>query len=663
MNLQIDLKSFREDKLNIPTQAEFATLFGFPKANVCRWEKDGCNSMSVPDLLKILEKTGASLDELISVPKAVPTLLDIKDNRSEINKIRTELEFLLKRSSIQQKNLEAEAQSIYCKIHKEHLLPLMRKIQSCLSKPQIAIAGRYSSGKSSLLNNLLGSKKLPSSLTASTFIPVYIKHIEDMPNYIKEEKVEAWIFKGSNGTGKCWDSKRLSDEAYCREWKLAAGGAEILHSYGSIFGENAAKNAGAAVIFLDAPLLKTCEFVDLPGFIGIPEKDKPTIELMQHSDMVVYLSEAFRFMQLEDISILKQNLIKMHATDASKYLFILASKADLMEEKTTLAWRMFLQSEAERLASSLSLNPQNGIDSDDPKENYAWLKNCFYTYSTTNTALCETFHQALTNTLENAPHSYYQCQQRKIAEYIESRQKYLSKELSLLKAMETITEFVINNGTEKQILELFKQHSLDSFQEWQKKFWTKDSIAKLLFESNAQNSNNNQATAIRECVEIFCSSLEYMTHKKCICILKYYKNKLCDYIQEHEDTIHLQEAWLKDWLEPFIRRIALTIFPIQEMSETLRLSKTDSLDEPEICLKIAKRIDLTCRQTKFLDQFNKLITNYWDAIYAQYWQDVEEKHTERTDLQNLSIERNILENHIFPLYNDCIKLLCNTELK
>ena len=58
----MDLKSFREDKLKI-TQSAFAELIGVEQSSISRWEKNP-NSITLPVVQKILEKTGVSYEEL-----------------------------------------------------------------------------------------------------------------------------------------------------------------------------------------------------------------------------------------------------------------------------------------------------------------------------------------------------------------------------------------------------------------------------------------------------------------------------------------------------------------------------------------------------------------------------------------------------------------------
>ena len=74
----MNLKSFREDKLKIKTQAEFAELLGVEESIISSYEEDPEN-IPWTFLQKITEKTGVTLEELTGWKKPVPKPLDVED--------------------------------------------------------------------------------------------------------------------------------------------------------------------------------------------------------------------------------------------------------------------------------------------------------------------------------------------------------------------------------------------------------------------------------------------------------------------------------------------------------------------------------------------------------------------------------------------------------
>ncbi|MGN0596156.1 MAG: dynamin family protein, partial [Ruminiclostridium sp.] len=320
----MDLKSFREDKLKIKTQSAFAELIGAEQSSVSRWEKDP-DSIPFQVIQKILEKTGATYEELTGWKKPIPKPLDIKNTWEKANFTKCTLSEYIS-DALKEMEISEEYRKAYIE-------DLQNGIVANLIKPKVAIVGRSDTGKSTLINALLGTDKMPTSWTPTTSIAVYIKHVSDRPSFIEED---VWVFTNQLGKENLWDERKLHDEEYCRSWKIGAGGVEILRSFGTRQGENYDKEAGAAVVFLDAPVLKTCDIVDLPGFGTETESDDNiTFATAQKADVVLYLSQANGFMRIEDITYLKRNITELPTWEKNgentlkplSNLFIIASQA------------------------------------------------------------------------------------------------------------------------------------------------------------------------------------------------------------------------------------------------------------------------------------------------------------------------------------------------
>ena len=279
----MDLKSFREDKLKI-TQSAFAELIGVEQSSISRWEKNP-NSITLPVVQKILEKTGVSYEELTGWKKPIPKHLDVNNTWEKANFTKCTLSDYIS-TALGDKNLPDEYKKAYVE-------DLNNVITANLVKPKVAIVGRSDTGKSTLINALLGTDKMPTSWTPTTSIAVYIKHVADKPAFIEED---AWVFANQVGAECLWDERKLNDESYCRSWKIAAGGVEILHSFGTRQGENYNKEAGSAVVFIDAPVLKTCDIVDLPGFGTETESDDDITFATAQKQMLCYI-----FLKLTDL--------------------------------------------------------------------------------------------------------------------------------------------------------------------------------------------------------------------------------------------------------------------------------------------------------------------------------------------------------------------------
>ena len=211
---EFKLKDFRETYLKL-TQAELAELMGVRQDRISRLEQN-LDSISFEELRTLSKKTGKSLDEIANYKRDIPDKLDVKDSWSKVRYIKSTIINYIKDYS--PKNNQN---------YKNKIENLRRDIEAIARKPRIVFSGKSDSGKSTMINALLGKEKMPTNWTPTTSIIVYVKDILDRPDYIEEE---LWIFK--KGKDKEWDDTRLYDEKYCREWKIAGGNAEMLSQYG-----------------------------------------------------------------------------------------------------------------------------------------------------------------------------------------------------------------------------------------------------------------------------------------------------------------------------------------------------------------------------------------------------------------------------------------------
>lgn len=322
----MDFKSLRSDKLKL-TQEEFANLYGISIQEVQELDKTGKPDMDL--IVKIATKSGLDFNTILSYEKPRVKPISAKDTWEKTNFTKKSLSGYLN-SALEQMDIPDDMQ-------KNYIDDLEIGIMSKFVKPTVAIVGRSDTGKSTLINSLIGAEKMPAKWTPTTSTAVYVKHIKDRPAFIHDE---AWIFKRECGNEKFWNSKRLYDEKYCEKWKVAGGDLSLLETYSTRQGGGLKTEAGSAVVFVDAPILLNCDIIDLPGYgTETASDDVITAKTAAHADVLIYLSLASGFLRIEDIEYLKNNVRTLPVLEKKgenglkplANLFVVASHADSVD--------------------------------------------------------------------------------------------------------------------------------------------------------------------------------------------------------------------------------------------------------------------------------------------------------------------------------------------
>lgn len=526
----MDLKSFREDKLKI-TKSKFAELIGVEQSSISRWEKDP-GSIPFQVIQKILEKTGVSYEVLTGWKKPISQPLDVNNTWEKANFTKCTLSDYIS-AALGNMNLPDEYKKAYVE-------DLNNGITVNLVKPKVAIVGRSDTGKSTLINALLGTDKMPTSWTPTTSIAVYIKHVADKPAFIEED---AWVFANQVGEEILWDERKLNDESYCRSWKIAAGGVEILRSFGTRQGENYNKEAGSAVVFIDAPVLKTCDIVDLPGFGTETESDDDiTFATAQKADVVLYLSQANGFMRIEDITYLKRNISELPTWEKKgenslkplSNLFVIASQAHTVNSGNRVQLEKILDVGCANLIKTLpneywaNRKKLSGYDYAD--NGFKELRSRFFAYTIDIPDICSPFNNALTEILESLPAIKNERTKAFVKSYVELRKPNLINELHKYegivrerdKYVTLLSEIEKNElsrtqdndkrkkGVRDEIARLSSE-SIDEFSEYMAATINTDALVRLMKDRGIKNTKGD--------IEVFWSYLQSMIQERCETIL------------------------------------------------------------------------------------------------------------------------------------------------
>lgn len=543
----MDLKALRECKLK-QTPAEFAQLIEEREADIEHWEATGEPPFAV--IQKISQKTGLDFNMLLGYQKPELQAINVNDTWETAEFTKKSLKGYIA-DALGRIVLPDEQRKAY-------IDGLQQCIESNLVKPKVIIAGRSDTGKSTLINALLGAEKMPTAWTPTTAIAVYIKHIGDKPSFIPDGE-STWVFANHLDEEVLWDVRRLQDEEYCRKWKIAAGCIDILRSYGVRQKESHAFEAGSAVVFVDAPILNNCDIVDLPGFGTETESDDLlTFRATQGADVIIYLSQANGFMRIEDITYLKENIKALpvfEKRDANKLrplanLFVVASQAHTVNAGNPRQLDHILATGYENLAKTLPDRYWSGKQalsgySEEDYGKYA-LPNRFFTYTTDIPSLCEKFNKELRTLLEALPEIINDRTKAAVSAYVARRKPNLQAEIekyegickerdkyvSLLNDIQDneLERRKDNDRRKETIRSVIKDLREASVQEFHSYCAAEINVDAIVRRLKAQNIKNK-----KEDVELFASQFQSTIQEQIEIILSKKSTELTTVIKEYLD--------------------------------------------------------------------------------------------------------------------------------
>ena len=409
-------------------------------------------------------------------------------------------------------------------------------------KPRVIFAGKSDSGKSTLINSLLGEGITPVNWTATTSIIIYLKHIDEKPAFSKDNVL---IFKKKND--KYFDENRLKDENYFNEYLLSKGNYDLLEEYGTHQGNN--KEAASAIVFVDSSLLKDCTIVDIPGFAVNKNDDMlhKTFFDMQKNDCLVYLSSANHFLHSDDLIYLNKcmkTITHFENKDKNTFpkfgnLFIVASQAgqindgdieiinSIIDKRSDVLCDMFLDNEDIKYGDTpyvfKALTSYTGYTytRDD-------IKSRFYTFEKDLPRLCKKFRKDFSDNIVKLTELFYE----KVCERVELKKqaslkfisKYYDKYNGLLservKYLEVLKRYldtepqrkVKHNFDVREVSELINKLGKAAQKEFEKYYvelMTEESLVKKLKNGNYKNTDDDKTKFLNFLGERIQERLEY----------------------------------------------------------------------------------------------------------------------------------------------------------
>lgn len=535
----MDFKSLREDKLKY-TKEQMAKLCNVDLSTIDEWEVN--NNPPMKAIEAIAKGTGLDFNSILSYEKPVVEKFVSKDNWQKADFTKKTL-FTYIDDNLDKLNISNE-------LKEKYLDELQDGLNQNLIKPKISFVGRSDTGKSTLINSLLGENMMPASWTPTTSIAVYLKHSNDRPSFIKNT---VCIFSSTLDGKDIWNERRIYEKEYFEAWKIAEGDIDLLLQYGTRQGGKQLEKAGAAIVFIDAPILLNCDIIDLPGFGTEQESDDIiTFNTAKQADILIYLSQASGFMRIEDINYLKENIRALPPLENEDNklpklanLLIVASQAHNVNYGNRDDLRLILDNGCERFLESIS-DDYWSIRSTVTKKEYSIkdLRDRFVTYTRDIPDLCKDFEQKLKIVIEELPLLINEKARKFAKNYIDSKKIGLENELQnyedlitqrdryvdLINEIEK-TELSRKQDNSKKVEDIrnkisdLKHETIDDFSDYCSKTITVDSIVKMIKEKKIKNK--------KESVECFVSQFQDTITSKAADILQAKTDELIPVIREY----------------------------------------------------------------------------------------------------------------------------------
>lgn len=447
--MKFDLRYFREIILK-STQTELARQLGIRQDAVSRMEK-APDEITINMLMNIAEKTGYSIEDLLSLQHQQVETLFVEDNWTSLLKKRNQIMDYIDglTSSIIEQSYNQEALN--------KLNAFKNNLKKIIKKPRVAFLGNSDVGKSTLINSLIGQEVLPTAWTPTTSIPIIIRHIDEKPLFVKDSVV---TFKQTDGLTNQIDYSRLDDHDYYKKWFYESGTVDILTKYGTRQGEgDVSQLVGSSILYVESKLLETCELMDLPGF-GTGDRvedDEMALEGKKTADIFVYLSISNGFMRGTDIDYLKETLTALPLVENKNTnnlkplnnLYVIASQAQIIDNQEKI--ETILDKGSSRVIQTLpnkywvQRTEQSGHDYDETT-----FRNRFFSYSKDSNELRENFEKDFRNLLENLPLIL----EKKSADMISEISDGISNELEV--EIQKVEKLQLKRDEIKEELEQFK---------------------------------------------------------------------------------------------------------------------------------------------------------------------------------------------------------------
>lgn len=379
-----------------------------------------------------------------------------------------------------------------------------------IRKPMVSVFGNSDSGKSTLINYLLGEKVAETDYTPLTSEVVYYHHISDMPEHLKSESGNhAFVFgeknkkRASRTRGNKFSHDDINDPEKAEKYLIYAGNLkEVIEKYSSRAGSNYQNREYTVfeiVAYLDNDVLRELTFIDIPGFgSGDKNDDIGLVQKMYAVDILFYLMPANAFMRETDIINLR-DMIKRRGRLSG--LYILATQANNIGSPVDN--KKILDSGHERFVRLLSKKQAERTDIDYSEE----FRRCFYSFDIDNEKYCKALNDSLRVKMPELIRNKVRTAKEQLSEacrvlndqYKTEREHILNSRPSEKKSKEAERAFLSERKTELRIqraelkneIEEYRKSSQKEFEEFYDLLMNEKTLVQLMEKINLQNKKED----------------------------------------------------------------------------------------------------------------------------------------------------------------------------
>lgn len=282
------------------SQADLVTILGLSQSQVSRYEQDP-GAIPTELLLRWAQALGTDIQTLMVSAIPLPPPVDAGDPYLQLRRDLNLLEQYVTDSSP-----DGELN-----IPNKPPIPndVTKQIHRYRQKPNLVLVGRFDSGKSHLANTLMGAKVLPSQYQPATRIITFVRHISDRPSWFQNQAgilAEDFWTRDEKGN-QVFDLTLLDSQLWFERHCIKAGSLEVLRQHGVHDHLSEIEIEGhSAIVYVDSPLLKSCNIVDFPGYSDQADQTSEDVKrassAVQIADLILYTSPVNGFMNAEDFS-------------------------------------------------------------------------------------------------------------------------------------------------------------------------------------------------------------------------------------------------------------------------------------------------------------------------------------------------------------------------